>query len=183
MIRASGGPVIPEIDPADPDVLHDPFGTYGSARERSVLARLLVPGIGPFWVLTRHEAARAMLADPRFELGAGSFMRPPSLPEEYRPYLRTMAELDGPEHTRLRRLVAPAFTARRAAEFRPRIERIVDELLDALPDPADLLTHFARPLPMEVICELVGIPEPDRPRWREYGADIAAGNGALFHNA
>lgn len=93
--------------------------------------------------------------------------------------MRTMSEMDGQGHTRLRRLVSPAFTARRAAAFRPRIEPIVDNLLDDLPGHAeggsvDLLRHFARPLPIEVICELVGIPGPDRPRWREYGAAVAA---------
>lgn len=96
-----------------------------------------------------------------------------------------MSELDGPEHARLRRLVSPAFTPRRAAELRPRIEPIVERLLDALPQHAengavDLLAHFARPLPIDVICELVGIPEPDRPRWREYGAAVVSGMGPAF---
>jgi cytochrome P450 len=81
--------------------------------------------------------------------------------------------------------VAPAFTARRAAEFRPRIEAIVEELLEdlckhATDGPADLLAHLARPLPMAVICDLVGIPAEDRPRWREYGAAVAAGAGAAL---
>jgi cytochrome P450 len=178
---------VPEIDPTDPEVLRDPFGTYGHARERSPLARLLVPGLGPMWVLTRHEGARAMLGDPRFELNAGSYMRP-DVPEDCLAYMRTMQEMDGPEHTRLRRLVSPAFTARRAAAFRPRIVPIVENLLDELPDHAeggsvDLLRHFARPLPIDVICELVGIPEPDRPRWREYGAAVAAGWGQQFAEA
>ncbi|MFC7648728.1 hypothetical protein ACFQX6_56010 [Streptosporangium lutulentum] len=99
-----------------------------------------------------------------------------------------MQEMDGPEHARLRGLVSPAFTARRAADFRPRIEPIVESLLDDLPDHAedgsvDLLAHFARPLPIEVICELVGIPEADRPRWREYGAAVAADWGQAFAEA
>jgi cytochrome P450 len=179
---------VPEIDPTDPEVLRDPFAAYGDARERSPLARLLVPGLGPMWVMTRYEGAKAMLADPRFELNADSFMRPPGIPESCRAYMRTMSEMDGPEHARLRRLVSPAFTARRAAEFRPRIEPIVEGLLDDLPDRAeggsvDLLGHFARPLPIDVICDLVGIPESDRPRWREYGAAVAAGWGQRFIEA
>jgi cytochrome P450 len=178
---------VPEIDLTDTEVLRDPFAAYGHARERSPLARLLIPGLGPMWALTRHESARAMLGDPRFEINAGSFIRP-DVPEDCLPYMRTMTEMEGPEHARLRRLVAPAFTARRAAEFRPRIEPIVENLLDNLPGHAergsvDLLRHFARPLPIEVICELVGIPELDRPRWREYGATIAAGSGQGFAEA
>ncbi|GAA1688592.1 cytochrome P450 [Fodinicola feengrottensis] len=124
-----------------------------------------------------------MLSDPRFVITSGSFMRPPGLPDEYQPYLRTMSEMDGPEHSRLRRLVAPSFTPRRAADFRPRIQAIVDSLLDNLTGEVDLLETFARPLPIEVICELVGIPESDRPRWRSCGAAIAAGIGTDFFEA
>jgi cytochrome P450 len=177
--------VVPEIDPTDIAVLRDPFTAYGQARERSPLARLLIPGFGPMWVVTRLKEARAMLSDPRFKLTAGSFMPMPGVPDDCRPYLRTMAEMDGQEHVRLRTLVAPAFTARRAAEFRPRIEPIVERLLDELPghadaDSVDLLRHFARPLPMDIICELVGIPESDRPQWRECGAAVAGGFGQAF---
>ncbi|MEV7969468.1 cytochrome P450 [Sphaerisporangium sp. NPDC088356] len=178
---------VPEIDLTDPEVVRDPFGAYGRARERSPLARLLIPGLAPMWALTRHEDAKAMLGDPRFDLNADSFMRP-DVPEDCLPYMRTMSEMEAPEHARLRRLVAPAFTVRRAAEFRPRIEPIVERLLDDLPghadaDSVDLLLHLARPLPMDVICELVGIPEPDRPRWRTYGATVAAGSGQGFAEA
>lgn len=175
---------VPEIDLTDPDVMRDPFRAYGRAREQAPLARLLVPGF-PMWAVTRHEEARAMLADPRFELSAASYMRPPGIPADCLRYMRTMGEMDGPEHARLRRLVAPAFTRRRAAEFRPRIEPIVESLLDALPEsgPVDVLRHLALPLPMEVISELVGIPEQDRPRWRQYGAAVAAGRGQEFAEA
>jgi cytochrome P450 len=180
---------VPEIDLTDPGVLRDPFAAYGRARERSPLARLLAPGLGMMWALTRHEGARAMLGDPRFAPTADSYrFRPTGIPEDCLPYMRTMQEMDGPEHARLRRLVSPAFTARRAAELRPRIEPIVEHLLDDLPGHAeggsvDLLRHFARPLPIEVICELVGIPTPDRPRWRGYGAAVAAGSGQEFAEA
>ena len=178
---------VPEINLTDAEVLRDPFAAYGDARERSPLARIQAPGFGPIWAFTRHEEARAMLGDPRFELNADSYTRP-DVPEHCLAYMRTMQEMDGPEHARLRRLVSPAFTARRAAEFRPRIEPIVDRLLDDLAEHAedgsvDLLLHFARPLPMDVICELVGIPETDRPRWREWGAAVAAGWGQAFAEA
>jgi cytochrome P450 len=173
---------VSEIDLTAPEVLRDPAAVYGRARESSPLARLLIPGLNPMWALLRHESARAMLSDPRFELNAGSFAFRPDVPEDCLPYLRTMQEMDGPEHLRLRRLVSPAFTARRAAEFRPRIEPIAESLLDGLPrqvenGSVDLVRHYARPLPMDVICEVVGIPESDRPRWREYGAAVAAGSG------
>ncbi|WP_326949626.1 cytochrome P450 [Amycolatopsis sp. NBC_01307] len=177
--------MIPEIDLTDLKVLTDPFTAYDQAREASAVARLVIPGFGPFWALTRYAEARAMLSDPRFEVKPESFMRPPGIPEHCLEYMRTMAEQDGVEHLRLRRLVAPAFTPKRAAQFRPRLAAITGHLLDELPSHAedgvvDLVPHFARPLPMDVICELVGIPAADRPRWREYGAAVAGGVGQDF---
>jgi cytochrome P450 len=182
-------PALPEIDLTDAAVLRDPFTAHGDARERSPLARLLVPGMPPLWGVMRYAEGRGVLSDPaRFALSPATFAFKPQVSEELRPYLRSMQEMEGPEHARLRKLVAPAFTPRRAAEFRPRIEAIVEELLDdlckhATDGPADLLAHLARPLPMAVICELVGIPTPDRPRWREYGTAVASGSGAGFADA
>jgi cytochrome P450 len=175
----------PEIDLTDLKVLTDPFTAYDQAREVSAVAKLVIPGFGPFWALTRYTQARAMLADPRFEVRAESFMRPPGIPEHCLEYMRTMAEQDGPEHLRLRRLVAPAFTPKRAASLRPRLATLTERLLDELPAHAedgvvDLVPHFARPLPMDVICEMTGIPEADRPRWREFGAAVAGGVGPDF---
>ncbi|MFE0020156.1 cytochrome P450 [Amycolatopsis sp. NPDC059021] len=179
------GAALPEIDVSDAQVLLDPFAAYREARERAPLARLLVPGMGEMWAVTRHEEARAMLGDARFELNSGSYLTPPGIPEDCKAYLRTMQEKDGPEHTRLRGLVAPAFTARRALAFRPKMERIVEALLDTLPvsGPVDLLRDFAKPLPMDVICELVGVPAADRPQWREYGSMVASGFGKGFVEA
>lgn len=140
--------------------------------------------MGPLWIATRHEDAREVLGGGRFAVNSGSFLRPPGIPEHCLRYLRTMAEMEGPEHLRLRTLAAPAFTASRGRAFRPRIQRIVDDLLDALPEgEVDLLEHFARPLPMDVICELVGVPAADRPQWREYGAAVVGGFGKAFPDA
>jgi len=177
----------PRIELSDPAVLRDPFTAYGEARDRAPLARLAIPGFGSMWAVTRYEDAKAMLADPRFELNANTYLRP-DVPEHCLKYMRTMQEIEGPEHARLRRLVWPAFTTRRAAEFRPRITAIVDTLIDGLADrgdgdAVDLLARFARPLPIDVICELVGIPLADRATWRAYGAAVAAGHGAAFAEA
>ncbi|MUL42750.1 cytochrome P450 [Streptomonospora sp. PA3] len=179
---------VSEIDLSCTDVIGAPFAAYGLAREHGPLARLAVPGMAPMWAVLRHGDARAMLTDPRFALTADTFAMRPDVSEEYRPYLRNMGEMEGTEHLRLRRLVAPAFTPRRAAAFRPRIESVVTGLLERLPEHAeggtvDLAAHFARPLPIEVICELLDIPAADRPRWREYGGLIATGAGAGFAEA
>lgn len=91
---------LPEIDLTDVEMLRDPATAYGRARERSPLARIVAPGLGPMWAVTRHEGARAMLTDPRFELNADSFMRPPGIPEHCLAYMRTMQEMEVAESTR-----------------------------------------------------------------------------------
>jgi cytochrome P450 len=168
---------LPEIDFTDPAASTDAPAVHGAARELAPVARLGIPGM-PMKAVLRHEPARAVLADPRFELSGIQFQRPDAGPE-LEPYLRSLQEVDGAEHARLRRLVSPAFTPRRAERARPRIRRIVDALLDALPggEPVDLVPTLACPLPMAVICELVGIPEADRPRWHSYGEVFATGQG------
>ncbi|SER41868.1 cytochrome P450 [Actinokineospora terrae] len=173
-------PVVPEVPVTDPAVLADPFSAYAQARAVSPVARLTGAGMPPMWAVTRHEPAREVLNNPRFVLSEASFMRPPGIPEHCRRYMHTMAEMDGPEHARVRGAAAPAFTARRTAVMRPRIEAAVDRLLDSLDASPDLLRDFAGPLPMVVICELLGIPEADRPDWLEYGRAVAAGYGPGF---
>lgn len=171
---------------SDPRVLRDPLAAYGQAREKGPVARLEMPGLPSMWAITRHERARAMLADPRFQLSEATFMQRPAVPEHCRKHMRTMQEMEGTEHSRLRRLASPAFTARRAEAFRPRVRALVDALLDDLDGgegQIDLVTAFARPLPIDVIAELVGIPEADRPAWRGYGIAVAAGHGQAFADA
>ena len=82
---------------------------------------------------------------------------------------RWMLTQDPPDHTRLRGLVVKAFTARRVEEMRPRIQQLVDGLIDAVEDRGemDLIRDFAHPLPTNVICDMLGIPEPDRPQFTE----------------
>jgi cytochrome P450 len=161
-----------EVDLTDPEVIRDPFSAYAKAREAGRVVRLNIPGM-PMLALTRHDDARTMLTDPRFAITSRSFVGIPGVPEGYDDYLRTMSELDGPDHMRLRRLAAPAFTARRAQDFRDSIEPIVEKLLSGLPDEPDLVRDFARPLPMHVICELVGIPHAERGDWIEWGRTVA----------
>ena len=83
--------------------------------------------------VTRHAEARAMLADPRFELNADELPAAGRARADCLPYLRTMQEMDGPEHVRLRRLVAPAFTARRAASSGRASRPIVDRCCTPCP--------------------------------------------------
>ncbi|MGW2403415.1 cytochrome P450 family protein [Streptomyces sp. NPDC001739] len=178
----------------DPALISDPYGGYGALRERGPVVRGRFMDDSPAWFVTRFEEVRQVLRDPRFannpvasSLGAGPEDSPTvrlldmlGFPEHLRVYLLgSILNNDAPDHTRLRRLVTRAFTARKITNLRPRVEEITDALLDRLPEHAedgvvDLIQHFAYPLPITVICELVGIPEADRPQWRQWGADLVS---------
>jgi cytochrome P450 len=118
-----------------------------------------------------YEEARVALNDARLSkdmlaaLATGGGVVAEGLPGPA--FARHMLSVDPPDHSRLRRLVSAAFTPRRVEALRPRVQRVVDDLLDAIaaagPDArVDLVAAFAFPLPFTVICELLGVPEPDR---------------------
>jgi cytochrome P450 len=123
------------------------------------------------WLVVGYDEGRAALNDPRLskDMQAALALSPEVVAEGLPgpAFARHMLNVDAPDHTRLRRLVATAFTVRRIDALRPRVQTIVDALLDdiaAQPSdrPVDLVTSFAFPLPFTVICELLGVPEPDR---------------------
>ncbi|MBD0672334.1 cytochrome P450, partial [Streptomyces sp. CBMA156] len=106
------------------------------------------------------------------------------MPPECAQYLRAgVFGADGARHRRMRGLVHPAFTAGAVERLRPRIERLAEEYARVLPEQAgpdgvvDLVAHFAYPLPVTVICELLGIPEADRPQWRTWSSYLGRGAG------
>ncbi|NLU66159.1 cytochrome P450 [Streptomyces sp. HNM0574] len=176
----------------EPELLADPFAGYGALRERGPVLRGRYLDDTPVWLVTRFEEVRSVLRDQRFVNSVTSvpgyggddprarLLDTLGFPEHMRPYmLGSILDTDPPDHTRLRRLVSRAFTARRMLDLRPRVEQIADELLDGLPEQAedgvvDLVERYAYPLPVTVICELVGIPEAVRPRWREWSGDLVS---------
>ncbi|GGX03047.1 cytochrome P450 family protein [Streptomyces chartreusis] len=129
------------------------------------------------WLVVGHEEARAALADPRLAKD-GSRIGVTFLDEEL--IGKYLLVADPPQHTRLRSLITRAFTMRRVEELRPRIQQITGELLDAmLPQGrADLVDSFAYPLPITVICELLGVPEMDRTEFRKISTEAVAPTSA-----
>jgi cytochrome P450 len=146
-----------------PPSLYDPAPEYLRLLENRPVAQVRLPDGKPAWLVTRHADVRQVLIDPRFSRAAASG---PDAPQVGLSIANdSILGMDPPEHTRLRKLVARAFTARRVEELRPRVAKIVDELLDeigTLPRPVDLVDHFSLPLPVQVICELLGVPAGDR---------------------
>ncbi len=122
--------------------------------------------------MTGYAEARAALADPRLKKNAPGWQPDPmfAVLEQH------MLNSDPPDHERLRRLVNKAFTVRRVERLRPRITAITTELLDAMSaqPEVDLLASFAFPLPITVICELLGIPVADRDEFRRWSATIVS---------
>jgi cytochrome P450 len=145
----------------------EPDPLYARLREDEPLARVRSPYGRESWLVTRYEAVRTVLADPLFSRAAAIG---PDAPRSTPLWPRgdTMVALDPPDHTRLRKLVAPAFTARRIDRLRARAARLLDSLLDDMVrhgPPADLVATVAFPLPISLICEMLGVPYADRLRF------------------
>ena len=144
-------------------------------RERGAVVRVLLPGGVPAWSVTSHQLIRRLLTHPGVSKDAHQHWPawingevPRDWPLALWVSVRSMITAYGDDHTRLRKLVSKAFTARRTAALKPRVEEITATLLDRLAATGcgqllDLRAEFASPLPSQVICELFGIPEPSRP--------------------
>ena len=129
------------------------------------------------WLVSGYENVRQVMIDQRFSRTLAV------APGQARPGVEMFAAgsingLDPPEHTRLRKLVASAFTLRRVEALRPRVASIVGELIDAMldrPQPVDLVTGFSLPLPTQVICEMLGVPAADLERFHAW-SDVIIGD-------
>ncbi|MEU3069371.1 cytochrome P450 [Streptomyces sp. NPDC006906] len=155
-----------ELDLRDlPDFTADPYPYYAKLRAEGPVHTVRTEEMERIWLIVGHDEGRAALADQRF--GKDWHTAGPWEPSEVQ-LSANMLELDAPHHTRLRRLVVREFTARRIEALRPRITRITEELLDAMvpQGSADLVDALAFPLPMTVICELLGVPDIDREAFR-----------------
>lgn len=148
---------------------HPPRGVridpeFARLRGERPLARVTMPYGGEAWLVTRYEDVRTVLADSRFSRAATLGEDVPRLVPLVQ-QVSSILTMDPPDHTRQRRLVAKAFTARRMRELRPRVESFVGQLIDrmvAKGSPADLVAALTRPLPVLVICELLGVPFAER---------------------
>lgn len=167
------------FNPMDPEFVADPYPMYHRLRAEDPVHH---SPLG-FWVLTRYPDVMAMLRDPRlikepiaaFVAARFGMAVPPGLG-------LSMLDRDPPDHTRLRGLVSKAFTPRALERLRPEIQQIVDGLLDEVEarGSMDLVEEFAYPLPVRVICEMLGVPVKDHERFKAWGLDIARGLDAIM---
>jgi cytochrome P450 len=155
----------PLFNPWSPDFIADPYPFYRRLREADPMH---VSPLG-FRVASRHKDVAAILRDKRFGkdfIGRMTRRSGPEILNEpvYRSMSHWMLQLDPPDHGRLRSLVVRAFTARRVEDMRPRVQQIVDEIIDRVEPQGhmDLIEDFAFRLPVTVICDMLGIPEEHR---------------------
>ncbi|WP_033290183.1 cytochrome P450 family protein [Amycolatopsis jejuensis] len=171
--------------PLGTEFIQDAHTVGTSLREGSPVRFVVLPGGFPVWLVTGYAEARAAMTDPRLSSdGVYDRLERLRLGEDaesaFSPDLaKNLLNLDPPDHTRIRKLVATAFTTRTVAPLRPRIEQIAGDLLDEMagPDVVDLLPAFAYPLPIRVICELLGIPFSDRDEFTAWSHTMVAATG------
>ncbi|MFI7387849.1 cytochrome P450 [Streptomyces sp. NPDC049813] len=163
-----------------------PHARDARLRERGAVAPVVLPGGVPGMLVLGHDALRDFLAHPDVAKDARHFTAlaegriPPGWPLRTFATVRGMTTADGDDHRRLRSLVSRAFTARRVAALRPRVEALVEELLDAVAREAavdgvvELRSRFALPLPMRAICELFGVDEEFRGRLHHLSSQVVS---------
>jgi cytochrome P450 len=140
---------------------------YAALAAVAPVHRIALPTGHPAWLITGYDEVRHALHDPRLiknEAAQATLSRDRLSPEVFAAMGSHMLNRNPPDHTRLRRLVTAAFTRRRIEQLAPLIQQITDELLDAMANEAqtDLIDSFALPLPITVICELIGVPADRR---------------------
>ncbi len=175
----------PVFNPLDPRWSSDPFPLYAELRDRAPIHR---NDMG-FWVLSRHNDCLAVLRDRRTSSDSMN-MDQGGMPERFRRpvpldspeyagivAMRPFIFRDPPDHTRLRGLVAKAFTPRVIESLREGIQLAIDELLDAALDAGriDLIADFAYPIPVRTICDMLGVPVEDHERFGAWSEALARG--------
>jgi len=175
---------LPELDRFDiisPEARADIHSRYREMRQAGPIHRFTDPFSGePAWLILSHEGASEVLRDTtifirdKSSLPGAKPSRP--LPMGLELIVNGMIHRDPPEHTRLRRLVNRAFSTRIVQGLRERAHTLVHELLDTLAerDEFDLVQDYAMPLPIRLICEMLGVPRSVEPKLAGWGEDVVA---------
>ena len=164
-----------------------PFEAFGRLREMGTLVPARLPLLGKIWLVTTYDAVNEVLKNDKLfcrdlrNVGNRRFlMFQLMMPGLFRRLSQNMLGKDEPDHRRLRSLVDQAFQRQNISELRPRIEKLVDRQLDRVAQVAaenggevDLIEHLARPIPLTVICEMLGLPGEDRPKFKKWFSSFA----------
>ena len=175
MALTNAAPIMPPLDPLAPENRADPYPFYRWLRENDPV-RHAVDGS---WIITRYADGAAILRDPRVSTNPAWLREGAVAGSEHHPVRQVgtnlMMFLDPPDHTRLRSLVSKAFTPKAIEAMRPRVQALVDGLLDQVVDRGelDIVSELAYPLPVSVICEMLGVPAFDHARFRQLSSDAS----------
>jgi len=161
-------PISYPFEPAE--TIYHPSPDYAELRERCPVPHIELPDGTLAYLATRHADVRQVFTDPRFSRAAAAGPNRPtrelgSLAED------SLIGMDPPRHTKMRRAVSHAFTARRVELLRPAVVELIDQRIEkmiAAGKPADLIPHLSAPLPIYVISKLFGIPEQDQQKVRDW---------------
>ncbi|MEU0744383.1 cytochrome P450 [Streptomyces sp. NPDC006134] len=181
-------PHLPEVLDLGSELFHtDQYATYRDLLEQRPVTKVRFYDGSFVWLVNRYEDVRAALSDPRLsndptkqsdvDLSAAT-----GVPDDLAEYFqRNMFRSDEPDHGRLRKLVTREFTMRRINALRPRIQEIAEDLLEkfAATGGGDLVSALARPLPLTVMCELLGVPEEDRANFQIWSQHVVESNPAF----
>jgi cytochrome P450 len=167
-------------DFTSPTFKANPFPAWEELRTTEPLYRFSVAEKLEAWMVTRYDDVQAILKDPRFIKNQESLLSEEQKAQAPTPSVTmnllsyNMLATDAPDHSRLRRLVSKTFTPRMIEGLRDRIQQITDDLLDQVEERGEmnLIDDFAFPLPVTVICEMLGIPVEDRKKFREWSNAI-----------
>lgn len=164
----------------------NPFVTFATMRDAGPVLPMKLPFVGKAWMTTTHAASLAMVKDHETFVQEGRHAGKSGvagmrwwMPKTLRLLANNMLLKDEPDHRRLRKLVDKAFKRRDVLAMRGNIEALTDRILDGLGDEADLLSDYARKLPLEVICDLLGLPEEDRGMFTQWSRSSTTVTGAL----
>ncbi|MEU1311692.1 cytochrome P450 [Streptomyces cinnamoneus] len=159
-----------------PDFARNPYPIYAKLRDEGPVHRVRTPEGQDVWLVVGYEEARSALTDARLSKDPRTVLGDRAV--QGAGALANMLESDPSQHTRLRKLVTRAFTPRRVEALRPRVQEMTDTLVDAMlgaaDGRADLVEALAFPLPMSVICELLGVPARDAGKFHAWSSELIA---------
>lgn len=162
----------PKVDFLNRKFIRDPFPVYKEIRKKDPVYRFLMPNGHYAWIVTTYKHAEKVLNDARFVTGypEQNETDESNLPPHKEIVSRNLLSVNPADHRRLRRLVQKAFTPRMVERLRGRIEEISNGLLDKVQNNGEmnLIEDFAFPLPIIVICEMLGVPLEDQDKFREW---------------
>jgi cytochrome P450 len=176
-------PPAPVAYPFNNQVGLDMHEAYAAAQDAEGMIRVQMPHGEPAWLATRYADVRLVLGDLRFSRAMALQKDEPR--HQSMPNSESILSMDPPHHTRLRTLVSRAFTKHQVNGLQPWVRQLTQELVDGLiakGGTADLVEDFALPLPVAVICELLGVPAGDRPKFRVW-SDAAMSTSDLTPEA